>query len=82
MLREQQMQVFRREFESRHDRVDGPSFVRMRDAFPPFQDTEAVFKELRDPPVIFSLLFVGDHPIDNFGDLLVPEPVQTTRPLI
>jgi hypothetical protein len=82
MFREQQMQVLRREFESRDDRIYRSSFVRMRDAFPPFQDTEAVFKKFRYSSVVLPLLFIRYYTIDNFRNLLVPEPVQTTRPLI
>ena len=76
------MQVLRCEFESGHDRVDGPSFIYMCNTFPPFQDAEAILEELGNSSVIFPFLLIRYYTIDHFRDLLVPEPVQTTRPLI
>ena len=76
------MEVFRREFQSSYDRVDGPPLVDVRDAFSAFKDTEAVLEELRYPTMVLPLLLVGHDAIDHLRDLLVPKSIQTTRPLI
>ena len=74
MISQEQVQVFRREFQSSYDRVDGPPLVDVRDAFSALQDTEAVLEELRYPTMVLPLLLVGHDAVYDLSYLLVPEP--------